>query len=176
MEGRVIKMTWYNVGKIVNTHGIRGEVRVMSSTDFKEERYRPGATLFLDDHRTELIVKSFRQHKQFDLLAFEGYETIESVQPFMNQTLQVHQSQLQDIPLNEGEYFSHDIIDCDVYSEQGEHIGKVTEILSPGANDVWVVRQRDGSDVLIPYIAPVVKQVDVDNKAITIHLMEGLLE
>ena len=79
-------MEWYNVGKIVNTHGIRGEVRVISSTDFPEERYAVGnkLSLFQEGKKTPLVltVATHRQHKNFDLLTFEGYLTIEMVEAF----------------------------------------------------------------------------------------------
>jgi 16S rRNA processing protein RimM len=169
---------WFNVGKIVNTHGIRGEVRVISKTDFADERYRVGNTLYIFmDHASEPIevkVKSHRVHKSFDLLSFEGYDNINLVEKFKGAIIKVPESQLG--KLEEGEYYFHEIIGCTVVTEQGETIGTVKEILTPGANDVWVVKDKGGKEILIPYIADVVKNVDVKEKLITIHPMEGLLE
>ncbi|OAT73393.1 ribosome maturation factor RimM [Parageobacillus thermoglucosidasius] len=169
---------WFNVGKIVNTHGIRGEVRVISRTDFPEERYKKGNTLYIfmekSEEPIEVIVKSHRVHKSFDLLSFEGYDSINLVEKFKGAMLKVPESQLGE--LNEGEYYFHEIIGCTVVTEEGETVGTVSEILTPGANDVWVVKRNNGKEVLIPYIEDVVKNVDVEAKMITIRPMEGLLE
>jgi 16S rRNA processing protein RimM len=169
---------WFNVGKIVNTHGIRGEVRVISRTDFANERYKIGNTLyiFMENANAPIEVKvaSHRVHKSFDLLSFEGYDNINLVEKFKGAMIKIPESQLQ--PLDEGEYYFHEIIGCTVITEEGETIGEVKEILTPGANDVWVVKRKNGKDVLIPYIDDIVKAVDVAEKKITIHPMEGLLE
>lgn len=168
---------WFNVGKIVNTHGINGEVRVISRTDFSEERYKKGNHLFLflpkSETPIELIVKSHRSHKNFDLLLFEGYENINDVEKFRDGILKVPESQLGE--LGEDEYYFHEIIGCLVATTRGEEIGKITEILTPGANDVWVVKGKGGKEFLIPYIHDVVKKVDVKEKIVLIEPMEGLL-
>ncbi len=168
---------WFNVGKIVNTHGIRGEVRVISSTDFPDERYAPGSTLYLfpGNHKepTPLIVKTHRKHKNFDLLSFEGFENMNDVEKWKNSILKIKEDQLTE--LSEGEYYFYEIIGCHVVTEQGEEIGAVKEILTPGANDVWVVGGSNGKDILIPYIPDVVKEVSIEEKKIIIDPMEGLL-
>lgn len=168
---------WFNVGKIVNTHGIRGEVRVISSTDFPDERYAPGNTLylFLGNHPepTPLTVKTHRKHKNFDLLSFEGYDNINDVEPWKQSTLKIKEGQLSE--LEEGEFYFFEIIGCHVYTESGEEIGVIKEILTPGANDVWVVKGKDSKEILIPYIPDVVKEVSIDDKKIIIDPMEGLL-
>ncbi|MEH7110470.1 ribosome maturation factor RimM [Bacillus sp. JJ1764] len=168
---------WFNVGKIVNTHGVKGEVRVVSKTDFPEERYKPGNTLFLflptSETPVELTVKSHRTHKNFNLLVFEGYENINLVEAFRDGILKVPESQL--VELEENEFYFHEIIGCLVATTSGEELGKVTEILTPGANDVWVIKGKNGKEILIPYIDEVVKKVDVREKVILIEPMEGLL-
>lgn len=165
----------FEVGKIVNTHGVKGEVRVVRITDFSE-RFNIGNTLYIKhvDKLLPLTITNHRRHKQFDLLHFSGYETIDDVQPLINQTLYIKEEQLT--PLPEGEYYYYEIIGCEVITTEGESIGVVDHILAPGANDVWVVKRPDGKEALIPYIDDVVKQVDVQNKLITIELMEGLLD
>jgi 16S rRNA processing protein RimM len=166
---------WLNVGKIVNTHGIRGEVRVISRTDFPEERYKIGNTLYVDmgSEQIPVTIEAHRKHKQFDLLMFEGLENINDVERFKGQLLKVPKE--QSVSLEEGEFFYHDIIGCSVFTVEGEELGKVKEILSPGANDVWVVKRKGfGSDILIPYIPSVVKTVDIDAQKISIEPLEGL--
>ncbi|MCM3713170.1 ribosome maturation factor RimM [Halalkalibacter oceani] len=170
---------WYKVGKIVNTHGIRGEVRVISSTDFAEERYAPGVGLLIrqtaDEQGTPVVVKHHRRHKNFDLLQFEGYDSINDVEAFKGSTLFVSEEQLDE--LDEHEYYYHEIIGCTVVTEEGETLGNVKEIFETGANDVWVVqRAGGGKDILLPYIEDVVKEIDVEEKQITVRLLEGLVD
>lgn len=168
---------WFNVGKIVNTQGIKGEVRVISTTDFPEKRYKKGNVVFLfmpkSNTPIELTIKNHRRHKNFDLLLFEGYENINEVEKFRDGILKVPESQLGE--LEEGEYYFHEIIGCLVATKQGEEIGKVTDILTPGANDVWVVKGKNGKEQLIPYIEDVVLKVDLKEKVILIDPIEGLL-
>jgi 16S rRNA processing protein RimM len=169
---------WFNVGKIVNTHGIRGEVRVISKTDFPEERYKKGNTLYLfKENEIEPIplkIESHRTHKNFDLLTFENYTNVNMAESLKGGILKVPESQLGE--LEEGEYYFHEIIGCTVYTDEGEEIGKIREILTPGANDVWVVKRNGGKEVLIPYIDEIVSKIDVEAKKITITPMEGLLD
>jgi 16S rRNA processing protein RimM len=171
-------VNWFNVGKIVNTHGIKGEIRVISSTDFADERYKIGNTLFLfmDEKKEpiELKVATHRSHKNFDLLTFEGLQDINVVEKFKGGILKIPESQLNPLEA-ENEYYFHEIIGCEVFTNSGEEVGRIKEILTPGANDVWVIKGKGGKEILIPFIEPVVKQIDVKNKKILIEPMEGLL-
>ncbi|MDV2685405.1 ribosome maturation factor RimM [Alkalihalophilus lindianensis] len=167
------------VGKIVNTHGVRGEIRVISTTDFAEERYAKGTELWIEHpdtkKNTPVVVASHRVHKNFDLLTFEGYHSINEVEPFKGSTLLVTKDQLSE--LEENEFYYHEIIGCTVYTDQDEELGKVKEIIETGANDVWVIRRSSGGkDILIPYIKDVVKEIDIEARTIYIQLMEGLVE
>nr|WP_295972045.1 ribosome maturation factor RimM [uncultured Bacillus sp.] len=168
---------WFNVGKIVNTHGIRGEVRVISKTDFPEKRYKKGNTLYLfrenDPKPLPLTIQSHRVHKNFDLLTFEGFDNINQVEAFKGGLLKVSESQLDE--LAKDEFYFYEIIGCAVFTDNGEEIGKVKEILTPGANDVWVVKGKGGKEQYIPYIADIVKEIDVEEKKIIITPIEGLL-
>lgn len=168
---------YYNVGKIVNTHGIRGEVRVISQTDFAEERYQVGnqLTLFREKHAPLLLkITSHRKHKNFDLLTFEGYTNVNEVEAFRDGILKVAQEDLSE--LAENEFYYHEIIGLTVIDENDRTIGKIKEILSPGANDVWVVQRTGKKDFLLPYIEPVVKKIDLENGCVHIELLEGLLD
>lgn len=167
---------WYNVGKIVNTHGIKGEVRIISRTDFPEERYKVGNTLHIFQEEKvpiEVKVQSYRTHKNFDLVTFEGYGNVNDVEPFKGALVKINESQLGE--LEEGEYYFHEIIGCTVVTEEGEELGLIKEILTPGANDVWVVKGAKGKEILIPFIDDIVKKIDIREKRIIIHLMEGLI-
>lgn len=170
-------MTAYvNVGKIVNTHGIKGEVRVISDTDFPEERYQPEAELvWLGDSEANtltLTVASHRQHKQFDLVKFESYPTINEAESLVGGTLNVTEADLA--TLDDDTFYWHDIVGLTAYDEVGTEIGQVKEILSSGANDVWVISRRGQKDLLLPYIDEVVKDVNLTAGTITVHVLEGL--
>lgn len=168
----------FNVGKIVNTHGLMGEVRVISRTDFADERYRVGNQLFLylknENTPIELTIRSHRVHKNFDLLTFEGYNGINQVEKMKEGILKVPEEALSE--LEENAYYFHEIIGCNVRTLDGLVLGEITEILTPGANDVWVVKPERGKEMLIPYIADVVKKIDIANKDIVIEPLEGLLD
>ncbi|MCD7033803.1 ribosome maturation factor RimM [Metabacillus sp. GX 13764] len=169
---------WFNVGKIVNTHGVRGEVRVVSITDFASERYQKGKKLFIFEEKSqnplEVVIASHRSHKSFDLLTFEEFHSINEVEHLKGSIIKVPESELQS--LQDDEFYFHEIIGCKVLTEDGEEIGTVREILTPGANDVWVVKRNRKKDALIPYIDSIVKKVDIKEKTIIINLMEGLLD
>ncbi|MDR0690615.1 MAG: ribosome maturation factor RimM [Streptococcaceae bacterium] len=171
-------MDYLRVGKIVNTQGLRGEVRVISQTDFPDKRYKIGSqlTLFQEqrDDPVVLTIKSYRRHKNFDVLSFEDHPSINDVEKYRDGILKVYADDLQ--VLSENEFYYHEIIDLEVLTVDGKKIGKVKEILSPGANDVWVVKRESKKDVLIPYIEPVVKKIDLANGVVKIEWMEGLID
>lgn len=168
---------YFDVGRIVNTQGLKGEVRVISVTDFVEERYKKGSSLVLfQDGKApvELIVKSHRKHKNFDLLTFEGKNRIEDVEIYKNGMLKVAADNLHD--LEEEEYYYHEIIGLEVKLESGEVLGKVKEILSLGSNDVWVVQRKGKKDLLLPYIKDVIQDVNVTEGFVIATPLEGMLE
>ncbi len=168
---------WFTVGKIVNTHGIRGELKVLSQTDFPEERYKPGSKLSVIDPTGAKIVPvevaSSRSNKNMVILKLKGWDDINESEKFKGWMLKIAEDQLLELP--EDEYYYYEIIGCEVVTDDGQMLGKITEILSPGANDVWVVQPEQGKPVYLPYIEDVVKQVDIANKRVLVTLMEGLI-
>ncbi|SDW28291.1 ribosome maturation factor RimM [Paenibacillus sp. CF384] len=168
---------WLSVGKLVNTHGIRGEVKVVSQTDFPEERFAPRKILTLLNPETkqqlELEVASARLHKNMYIIKFRGFEDINQVEKYKGWELKVSKDDL--VELEEGEYYQHQIIGCTVVTDEGAILGSITEILVPGANDVWVVQPPKGKQILIPVIDEVVLDVNVKDKVVKVHLMEGLI-
>lgn len=164
------------IGEIVNTHGVKGEVRIKQITDFIE-RFNEGSTVYLknkSDDIEPLTIESAREHKHLLLVRFIQYSSLDEAEQLKGLSLYIKAEQLSELGPNE--YYYHEIIGCAVYSTEGELIGEIDSILSPGANDVWVVQNDTGKEFLIPYIADVVKLVDVKNKRVTIEIMEGLLE
>ncbi|KRM72782.1 ribosome maturation factor RimM [Lacticaseibacillus brantae] len=165
---------YYHVGKIVNTHGIRGEVRVLVTTDFPEERFAVGKQLVvLTNPATTVTVKSVREHKGLTMLTFDGYDDINAVLPFKGQELAVTDAQLH--PLDEGEYYYRDIIGLTVIDQNNVELGRVSEILSPGPNDVWVIPRKGKSDILLPFLNSVVQSIDLETKTAHVDVPEGLI-
>lgn len=168
-------MNYFNVGKIVNTQGLQGEVRVLSVTDFAEERFKKGSRLALFDKKdqfvTSLEIASHRKHKNFDIVKFKGLYHINEVEKYKEFTLKIAEEDLTE--LADGEFYYHEIIGLDVY-EGEDLIGQVKEILQPGANDVWVIKRKGKRDLLLPYIPPVVLNVDIPNHRVDVELLEGL--
>ncbi|KRM13106.1 ribosome maturation factor RimM [Paucilactobacillus suebicus] len=166
-------MKYYNVGKIVNTHGIRGEVKVVSTTDFPDERFKVGNTLYIEDaDPIKVTVKSARMQKNFFLVTFKEFNDINQIEKFKTHQLMVSEDDQQD--LEDGKYYHHQIIGLGVQTLDGKKLGTIKEILSPGANDVWVVKRPKKSDLLLPVIDDVIKKVDLDNQTVFVELMEGL--
>jgi len=166
---------YLKVGKIVNTHALQGEVRVISNSDFKEERFKQGSELFIDynDSYIPVEVKSHRINKNFDLLKFVDMYHINDVEKYKGCEILVDTANLS--TLNDEEYYFYEIIGCLVITTDGTLLGEIIDILQTGANDVWVVKRKSEKDVLIPYIENVVKDVDIVNKTVTVELLEGLI-
>lgn len=121
-----------------------------------------------------MTVASHRQHKQFDLLTFEEVGSLNEAEQLKESILKVEKEHLGS--LDEGEFYFHEIIGCEVYDEEDKLIGQIKEVLTPGANDVWVVGRKGKKDALIPYIPSVVKTVDISSKKVHIEVMEGLID
>ena len=168
-------MNYFNVGKIVNTQGLQGEMRVLSVTDFAEERFKKGNTLSLFDKKDRFVmnveIASHRKVKNFDIIKFKGMYHINDIEKFRDFTLKVREEDLTD--LEDGEFYYHEIIGLEVY-ENDVLLGTIKEILQPGANDVWVVKRKGKRDLLLPYIPPVVLGIDIEQGRVDVEIPEGL--
>ena len=168
-------MNYFNVGKIVNTQGLQGEMRVLSVTDFAEERFKKGNTLALFDKKDRFVmdveIASHRKVKNFDIIKFKGMYHINDIEKFRDFTLKVREEDLTD--LEDGEFYYHEIIGLEVY-ENDLLLGRIKEILQPGANDVWVVKRKGKRDLLLPYIPPVVLGIDIEQGRVDVEIPEGL--
>ena len=167
-------MEYFDVARILTTHGLNGEVKVNVITDFPEERFAEGMHLSLrsDTNRTLTVEKS-RPFKQSWLIQFKEITDIDQAEKLRGQILVVSEEDRGKLP--DGVYYYKDIFDCDVIDEEtGKRIGKIVDIQSPGANDIWLVHEDDGKEYWIPNIADVVKKVHVAAKKVYVELMEGL--
>ena len=168
-------MNYFNVGKIVNTQGLQGEMRVLSVTDFAEERFKKGNKLALFDKKDQFVmdveIASHRKAKNFDIIKFKGMYHINDIEKFRDFSLKVAEEDLSD--LEDGEFYYHEIIGLEVY-ENDILLGTIKEILQPGANDVWVVKRKGKRDLLLPYIPPVVLGIDIEQGRVDVEIPEGL--
>lgn len=160
-------------------HGLRGEMKVLSRTDFDELRFRPKSRLYIRaDGQTpiqEVTVKTARRHHQFWLVTFDGLSSIHDVERWKGMELCVHRAQLPALPADR--YYLHELTGMSVYLDDGRYAGELTEVLSPGANDVYVVQgPLLAKDLLIPAIPDCILNVDKDGRRMTIHLLPGLMD
>jgi len=160
-------------GKMRRPHGVHGEMVVELHTDFPE-RLRPKTTVYLGEKHLPVILRSARVHNEGLLLGFEGIDTPEEAGRYRNQVIYSSAKTLPD--LADGEYYFHQLIGLNVADEDGHSLGVLTEILETGANDVYVVTDAEGSELLLPAIPQVVLDVNLDLKTMKVHLLPGLVE
>ena len=157
-----------SIGQVVAPHGVRGDVRAQILSDFPE-RFLTLKTVFLEDN-TKLTVESARFHKQFVLLKFRGLDTMNAVEPLKGKLIQVTREDVVVLP--EGHYYFFDIIGLAVYTEDGESLGEVTDILQTGSNDVYVAEKQGQKPLLIPALKEVVRHIDIADKKMIVKLQE----
>lgn len=162
---------YFRIGVITKPHGLKGEMRVFPVTE-DAHRFRDLKSVFVERNavKAEMKVKSARMQKNMVLLALEGVDTVEEAQTYTNAVLFVDRAHA--IPLNEGEYYVPDLIGMEVVTEDGVSVGKLTEVLETGANDVYVVKGE--TEHLIPAVKEFVKAVDPEAGIMTVHLIEGM--
>jgi 16S rRNA processing protein RimM len=167
----------FNVGKIVNTHGIRGELKILATTDFPEDRFAKGSELLIipADGKAPIpvTIEMARFQKNMVVAKFKEYHNINDVEKYKGSLLKVSVERQGE--LEENEFYFHEVVGLEVVTEDDEKLGVVKEILTPGANDVWVVKMPDGKELLLPYIQDVILDVNVRENRVTVRLMEGLL-
>ena len=162
------------VGVISSTHGIKGEVKVFPTTD-DINRFKKLKKVILDTGREhlDLEVQSVRFFKNMVILKFKGIDNINDIEKYKGKDLLVTREDA--VPLEENEYFVYDIIGSLVVTEEGNELGELTEVLETGANDVYVVKSKEGKEILLPSIKECILDVNVEEKIIKVHVMDGLI-
>lgn len=159
-------MSKLKVGRIVNTFGIKGELKVLSDSDFVEDRFKVGNKVFLDEN-LEVEITSFRTHQNMVLITINNLNDINEVEKYKNMDIYFDKSQME--PLEKG-FYLFQLEDLDVYTN-GELIGKVIEVLKP-SQTVLIIKLAD-REIMLPYVDAFVERVDLENKSIHINLIEG---
>ena len=167
-------MEYIEIGQIVNTNGLKGVVKVNPFTDdiskFEDLKY---VYIQLKNELKKVKIEQVRYNKNQVLLKLEGIDSIEEAEKYINFYLKTEKESQED--LGEDTYYIVDLIGLDVYSDKNEYLGKIEDVFPTGSNDVYVVKDNLGKQILIPAIADVVKEVDLKNKKMTINLIPGLI-
>ena len=162
------------VGVISSTHGVRGEVKVFPTTD-DVKRFKKLKKVILDTGKEQLPleIEGVKFFKQFVILKFRGIDNINDIEKYKGKSLLVDREHA--VKLKKDEYFIADMIGMDVFTEEGELFGALKDVMETGANDVYIIEMTDGKEVLVPAIKQCILDVDIENRKMVIHLLEGLL-
>ena len=168
-------MTKYlEIGQIVNTFGIKGMVKVKPFTD-DIRRFDRLEKVYIkkQNEKKEYQIEEVKYHKEMVLIKFKGIDNIGAANLLKNSYLIVDREQEE--PLEEGRYYIVDMLGIDVYTEEGNLLGKLDDIYNTGSNDIYVVKDELGKQVLLPALKEVIKQVDIENRKMVVHLIPGLI-
>ena len=163
------------IGQIVNYYGIKGFLKVVPFTD-DVKRYDNLKKIYIEKNKKpqEMEIEEVKYHKNLVLLKLKGIEDINQTEQFKNCYIKIDRKDAVSLP--ENSYFIVDLIDMEVYTDEGNLLGKIIDVFPTGSNDVYVVKDELGKQTLLPAISDVIKNVDVPNKKMIVHLLEGLGE
>ncbi len=158
------------VGKIVNTHGIKGELRILSSFEWKEKVFVVGKKLYIGKKLEEVEITSYRKHKNFDMVTFKGYSNINEVLRFKGLSVYVDRDSLE---LKDDEYLLDDLIGFKVLVD-GVDQGVVKGFRTLAKGDLLIELERNGKIILVPYLEPFIDKIELSKKEIHLVNMKGL--
>ena len=159
------------VGRINSPWGLRGHVRVTPLTS-NPERIQAGATVLVLGEPARIL--DVRTPQGYPIVQFEGYTDRNSAELLRNTLIEIPEAELPSLP--EDEFYVHDLEGLEVVTTEGETIGRLEEVIQTGSNDVYLVRRRGQKDVLIPALADIVRNVDLETRRMTIEVVPGLLD
>ncbi len=169
-----MKQQYFEIGQIVNTFGIKGVVKVNPFTD-DISQFEKMDTILVEKkgNLQEMQIEEVKYSKNQVLLKLKGIETIEEAEKYRNCYLKLPREKAKKIP--EGTYFIADLIGLEVVTDEGELLGKVDDIYNSGANDIYVIKDELGKQILLPAIKEVIKEINLEQEKITVHLLNGLI-
>lgn len=164
-----------DIGKIVNTHGVKGEVKVMPFTD-DQERYSDLKWVYTEkDNKLEkLYIQSVKYLKQMVIVRFKGIDDMTAAEALKGAVLKVDRENAVKLPKDS--FFICDIIGLNVQDDAGKSLGILKDVIKTGSNDVYVVKGEDQKEILVPALKSVVKEISIEDKRIVVSLPEGLIE
>lgn len=165
---------YLQVGIISSTHGVHGEVKVFPTTDDvnRFKKLKEALLRLPSGEQLPLKIVSVKFFKQFAILKFEGYDSINDIEKYRGLSLYV--SRENAVRLAKDEYYIADLIGMRVVDEEGQELGELTDVMETGANDVYVIAKPDGSELLLPAISHCILHVDVEEGFMRVHVLEGL--
>ena len=165
---------YLELGQIVNVKGLKGEVKVNSFSE-NNERFEEVSEVILKlkSKQETYKIEKVGYHKSQVIIKFKNVNTVEEAEKLRNAIILIDRDVLGELP--EGVYYIADLIGLDVYTEENEHLGKVDDIYNTGSNDIYVVKNDLGKQILLPAIKEVVKEINLDEKTITVHILKGLM-
>jgi 16S rRNA processing protein RimM len=161
------------VGRVVRPHGVRGGLKVSSNSELIY-KLEPSVNIYLGAKKDPATVKTLRRHRKEFLMFIEGCTNRETAEKWRGATIYIRFASLA--PLPEGEFFHWQIVGLHVITTAGEELGTIEEIMETGANDVYLVRDSTGKEILLPAIESVIQNVDLENERIVVRLIPGLIE
>ena len=165
---------YLEIGQIVNTFGIKGQVKVNPFTEDIKKFDKLNEIYVEKKKELQLFqIENVNYNKHTVILKLKGIDTIEQAEEYRNCYIKIDREKEEKLP--EGVYYIVDILGLDVYTDDGKLLGKVDDIYNTGSNDIYVVKDELGKQILLPGIEEVLKQVDLENKKIIVHIINGLI-
>ncbi|HEX2924692.1 MAG TPA: ribosome maturation factor RimM [Ruminiclostridium sp.] len=163
------------VGQLINTHGVKGELKASALTD-DPQRFRKLQWVYIDRNGSleKHNISSVKFFKQFVIIKFEGVDSIEEAEKLKGFYIKVDRANAVKLPKNS--FFISDIMGFKVYDENDSLLGELKDVIQTGSNDVYVVRDSDSKEILIPALKSVVKEVSLEEGKISVILPKGLLD
>lgn len=156
------------IGKIVNTHGIKGEIRILSDFQFKENAFKVGTNIIIDSEKYR--INSYRKHKQFDMITLDGYNNINDVLFLMKKKVYKEKDELN---LKKEQILDSELLSFKVIDKYGNS-GIIKEVFYASSTNK-IIRVMFNKEILIPLGSPFIKNIDIDNKQIEVDLIEGMI-
>ena len=163
---------YLSVGFLRRPHGLKGEIIMDLHTDFPE-RMKKGRELFVGEKHERMTLTNVRPHQSGLLVKFDSVDNPEDAGIYRNQWVYVRSS---DVPLPDGQHYKHELLGLKVVDENDNPLGGLVEILETGANDVYVVKDDSGREILLPAIPSVILDLDVGRGFLKVHLLDGLID
>ena len=162
------------IGQIVNTFGIKGIVKIKPFTD-DIKRFDNLKTVYIEKNNTqkEYEIEEVKYHKDMVLIKFKGVDTVEQAELLRNAYLTISRDSVE--TLEEGRYYIVDMLGLEVYTDEQVLLGTLDDIFNTGSNDIYVVKDKQGKQILLPAIQDVIKQIDMENRKMIVHLLPGLV-
>ncbi len=166
---------YFEIGQIVNTFGIKGQVKVMPYTD-DIKRFDELKQIYIDKkNQLQLFqIEQVSYHKNMVILKLKGIDTIEEAEKYRNCYLKIDRKDATELP--EGTYYIADLLGLEVYTNDGKKLGKLVDIYNSGSCDIYVVKDDNGKQILLPNIPDLKKEIDLVNEKIVVYPIKGLLD